>query len=199
MALELEEPALAARFYARAADGDQAHKTEYLELAARWYRAAGDNQAAAVAYERASQSVADPVHAERDAVLSLDSLEAADRVGDAFRKAKAYRTRYHDRAMLERTIALASAAGEVADARDLGRELLAQSPNDPALIEAQARRELWAGEPAQALPLIQRVRAMRPDDAALRELEAHVAEWSGRPELALDDWLWLLTHGRTKP
>jgi hypothetical protein len=40
---------------------------------------------------------------------------------------------------------------------------------------------------------------MRPDDAALRELEAHVAEWSGRPELALDDWLWLLTHGRTKP
>jgi Flp pilus assembly protein TadD len=71
------------------------------------------------------------------------------------------------------------------------------SPDDPALIEAQAHRELWAGDPASALPLVVRVREMRPQDPKLRELEAHVAEWAGKPALALDDWLWLLSHGIT--
>jgi polysaccharide biosynthesis protein PelB len=195
MALELEEPAVAARFYTKAADGDGPHKTDHLELAGKWFRAANDNAAAAETYERAANATQDPERSEQLALTALDCLEGANRVEDAYRAARRYTTRYADRRMEQRTIALASASGHVIDARDLGRTMLESTPNDLAVIEAQARRELWAGDPSLALPLIQRARALAPDDVGLRELEAHVAEWSGRPELALDDWLWLLTHG----
>lgn len=196
LALQLDEPALAARYYLRAADADAVHKAEYLVEAGKWLRASGDGVAAARAFDHAASTETDPAHARVDRMAALDALQAADRVGDACDLALGYsKDAPNDREMLSRAVGLASAANRVQLARELGRTLLATNPDSADLMLAQAKRELAAGDPAAALPLITKVRERNPQDRSLRELEAHVAEWSGKPEMALDDWLWLLTHG----
>jgi len=196
LAVELDEPLLAAKYFARAAESDHARRSEYLAAAGKWQRAGGDGVGAADAYKRAAESERSPELARQDRMLALDALLAADRVGDACDLAIAFsKAAPGDVGALSRAVTLASAANRVQLARDLGRTLLATDPENGEWLLGQATRELAAGDPAAALPLIVKLRAQHPNDPKLRELEAHVAEWSGKPEMALDDWLWLLEHG----
>ena len=94
---------------------------------------------------------------------------------------------------------LATACSRHAEARDLGRKVLATSPEDQvpdALLREQAKRELAAGDPQSALRLVKILVARHPEDASLHEAEAYVAEWAGNLELALKDWLYLMKAGR---
>ncbi len=200
LAVELDEPLLAAKYYSRAAESDQSHRSEYLAAAGKWLRAGGDGVGAANAYKRAAENERSPELARQDRMLALDALLADNRAGEACDLAISFsKAAPGDLGVLARAVTLASAANRVLLARDLGRTLLATDPENGELMLGQATRELAAGDPAAALPLISKLRERHPDDAKLRELEAHVAEWSGKPEMALDDWLWLLDHGYSGP
>lgn len=200
LAVDLDEEALAAKYFMRAADADPSHKAQYLAEAGKWLRAVGDGDGSADAYQRAAAAERDPVQSREYKTLAIDALLADDKGGAACDLAMDYvAAAPDDAAMLERAVVLAAAANRVQLARDLGRKLLAMDPENEERILAQANRELAAGDPAAALPLLTKLRERHPSDRKLRELEAHVAEWAGKPEMALDDWLWLLQNGYSGP
>jgi hypothetical protein len=200
LALQLEEPALAATFYERAADLRCDRRGPLLALAARWRRAAGDEGGAAHAYALAASAEPDPHRAEEYAFLALASLEGADRVCAAADLAVQYAAQWvADRALLSRATDLALACGRPYQARDLGRRVMALGPRDLGLVERQVRLELGVGDVTAALPLVRTLVRARPEDVALRTLEARVAEWSNHPDLALSDWLALLDRPRRGP
>lgn len=198
LALQLEEPALAASFYWRAADRLCDRRASLLALAGQWTRAAGDEGRAARAYALAAAAEPDQGRAEQDALLALASLQGADRVCAAADLSSAYVAQWPaEQAFLSRSIDLDLACGRPYAARDTGRRLLALEPTDPSLVERQLGLELGAGDVGAALPLVRALVRERPGDVRLRTLEAHVAEWSNHPDLALSDWLALLERPRT--
>lgn len=197
LALELEHPGLAGHLYQRAAEGAGADRPALLAKAGRWLRAGGERREAATAYERASHAERNGTAARSDLLLAVDTLEADDRACEAADLSAKVAAEYPvDAEVLSRAASLAESCDRPDAARDYGRQLLALSPDSVELVERQWRRELAAGDVQAAFPLIQRLVSERPDDPSLRELEAHVAEWSNHPERALDDWMWLLDHGR---
>lgn len=200
LALELGEPSFAGHLYQQAAERPGADRSGLLVKAGRWLRAGGERREAAAAYERASGAESNRTAARADLLLAIETLESDDRACEAADLSAKLVAEYPaDPEVLSRAAVLAESCDRPADARDYGRRLLALSPDSSAAVEQQSRRELAAGDVQAAFPLIQRLVSERPNDIALRELEAHVAEWSNHPERALDDWMWLLDHGRPQP
>jgi hypothetical protein len=196
LALELEKPALGARFYRKLADAVPAEKAANLALAGKWLRAAGDGRGAAATFVEAAAAERDPAASRADSFAALDALEADDQVCQAADLGATFvRAHGSDVEVLVRVVELATACGQVAVARDLGRRLLELSTDDDDLAFAQARRELAAGDVHAALAIIHKLVLRHPADLGLREVEGRVAEWAGQPDLALGDWLFLLGHG----
>ena len=197
LALELGDPALAGHLYRQAADRPGVDRTDLLAKAGRWLRAGGDRREAADAYQLAARAQPDRGAARTDLLLAMETLESDERVCEAADLSVKVVTQYPgDAEVLSRAAVLAERCDRPYAARDFGRELLALSPDSAELVEQQSRRELAAGDVQAAFPLIGRLVSEHPDDAALREQEAHVAEWSNHPDRALEDWMWLLDHGR---
>jgi predicted Zn-dependent protease len=197
MALELENPALAAAYLLELATllpADERAGT--LAEAGKWTRASGDGAGAADCYRQAVSLSSDPAEVRVYAAAAIDALEAQDQVAEAADLAASYSSMYKDDiALLERAAALASGANHATVARDLGRRLVLLRPDDEEELVRQVHRELAADDPRSALPFVQRVVGRRPLDPRWREVLARVAEWAGAPSLALENWLWLLERG----
>lgn len=197
LSLELEDPALAARYFlaAAAAETDRSLRVESLAEAARWLRAAGDERRASDCSREAARMTENVEERGRHLVAAADALEAHGLPCDAAAVLAPF-ARSSDRvALVARAVALESACGDVYEAKDLGRRLLKLAPEDEAHRRAQIARELGAGDPGGALVLLKALVRAHPNDAELRQATAQVAEWSGEPQTALDQWLFLVATG----
>lgn len=198
LALELEDPALAARYFLVAAEGEASSsaRAEAMAEAGSWLRAGGDVHAASECFRRAAETTDDVERKTAYASARADALEAEDRPCDAAAAVRTFATTSTDRALVARATALATSCGDARHAKELGRHLLEISPRDEAGVRAQVGRELAAGDPPGALVLLEQLVKMRPNDGGLRLSTARVAEWSGQPQVALEHWLFLVSTGR---
>lgn len=198
LAASLERPDLAAdATLRRVSVTDPAASAPVLAEAARWSLAANDPTRASAHLARAAETAQTIDERKTWALRSLDVLEGGD-VHAAADAALMWLSRFpDDRVMLERAMRLQASAGRPKGARDLGRRLVAMGPITEALLRAQAKRELGAGDPKSALRIVEQMLSARPKDLVLREAHARLAEWAGEQELALEDWLFLASHGWT--
>jgi tetratricopeptide (TPR) repeat protein len=196
LALELEDPALAAKYFLRRADAEPSRRAEMLALAARWMRAAGDGVASGECYRRAADAAPDESTRVEYLLAGADSIEGATGACDAAKLVEGPAAKSTDKKLVARAATLLTSCGRVADARMMGRRQLELAPDDETTLRLQVRRELAAGDSHAALGLVKKLLALHPNDPKLHELAARVAEWSGQPSAALPEWLWLLSMGR---
>jgi hypothetical protein len=200
LALELDDPRLAAEFYEDLAAHHPAGRARYLASAARWLRAAGDNKRAAAHYRSAHDTATASEEAIEYAVLAVASLEADNHPHDAADLAAEYTGRHPtDARILALATRLATACSRAAVARDLGRRWLALAPEAEPVMRAQAERELGAGDAKASLALLNKLVARHPNEYGLRYQRARVSEWAGDLGTAERDLLWLVAHRKDAP
>jgi polysaccharide biosynthesis protein PelB len=197
LALELEDPNLAARFYLAAAEASAPSRAASLAAAGRWFRAGGEGARSAESFERASTAALEPAQKTAyllEAAASLEASRGACAAADSLASPSAASD---DVELLRRATAATRACARSHEAKLLGRRLVSLTRGDVTEMKAQVRRELEAGDAAGALALLRELVAREPRDATLRAATARVAEWAGQPQVALTQWLWLLANGRT--
>ncbi|AKU93734.1 Extracellular Matrix protein PelB [Labilithrix luteola] len=196
LTLELEAPALAARYYQSLAaiEPDDGERAKALADAGRWLRASGDLARAAESYQHAATTTQDPTNRASYLLASAETLEAMNEPCGGAKVVQSAANESTDPAYVARVTAMMTSCGHVNDARLLGRRLLKLQPDD-AQTRSQIRRELAAGDPAAALNLLLPLVKARPQDRNLRATTARVAEWAGQPKVALEHWLWLMGNG----
>lgn len=199
LALELEDPMLAARFYLAAASAaaTPADRATALADAGRWFRAAGDGPRAADSYQRAANESPDAAQKTPYLIEAAAALEATTGACAAAAVLATPAATSDDIVLVRRATETVRRCARAPLAKVLGRRLLALSNGDETETKAQVRRELEAGDSAGALALLRHLVVLHPGDARLRETTARVAEWAGQPQVALQQWLWLLESGRT--
>lgn len=197
LALELEDPQLAARLYlAAAAAGVPPGRAASLADAGRWFLAAGDGARAAESYEAAADDTREPGKKTAYLLQAATALEASRGACAAAGRLAGPAATSDDVALVRRATDASRRCARSDDAKRLGRRLVALTKGDPQEAKAQVRRELEAGDAAGALALLRQLLAREPNDAALHEATARVAEWAGQPQVALTQWLWLIDSGR---
>jgi hypothetical protein len=197
LALELEDPALAARFLLNVGDVevDPAVRADAIAEAGRWLRAAGEGQRASECFRRAAGLSRDLERRAAYAGKGADALEADGRPCEAAALLRPHASASTNVVVVERAAALSTSCGASEDAKTLGRRALALAPHDEVRLRAQVHRELAAGDPQGALVLLRRLVHQHPHDGDLRRTTARVAEWAGRPDVALEQWLSLFAVG----
>jgi len=200
LALELEDPALGARYFvaASAVEADPSARAEALAEAGRWLRAAGDERGASESFRRAAETTRVPEARLRYVLAGAEALEAEGRPCDAAAAVRPYAFGSTDASVVARAAGLSTSCGRVEDARDLGRRLLELAPDEESLVRAQVGRELGAGDPRTALVLLKRLVRQHPNDGAVRLTTARVAEWAGEPQTALEQWMFLVSTGHAQ-
>lgn len=197
LALELEDPLLAARYFLVAAERqDVEAAAASLAEAGRWFRAGGEGERGAECLQRAAEKTRDPERKKGyllEAAAALEASRGACPAADVLHGPAQTDT---DVAFVRRAVELLRKCARANDAKLLGRRLLGMVENDEAEVRLQIRRELEAGDPRGALALLRGLVAKHPNDPVLREATARIAEWGGDPQTALQHWLWLLDHGR---
>jgi len=199
LALELDDPWLAADFYLALANTGGVARPRHLANAERWLRASGDNARAAQQYRLAHDAAKTPHEAVDYALLAVASLESGNRVHEAADLAAEYARLHaaHVRVLATAT-RLATACARPAAARELGRRWLALAPDDEQASRDQVGRELGAADPKAALQLLNRLLARHPDDYNLHYQRARVAEWAGDLDTTERDLLWLVSHTKER-
>lgn len=198
LALELEDPRLAARFYlvaAGAAAPGTARAAAFAD-AGRWSRAAGDGARAAESYEHAAEEAREPGQKNAYLLEAATALEESRGACAAASRLAPPAAGSTDVVLVRRAVEALRACARANEAKLLGRRLVALSGGDASETKAQVRRELEAGDPAGALASLRQLLAREPADVSLHEATARVAEWAGQPQVALTQWLWLLEAGR---
>jgi len=76
-------------------------------------------------------------------------------------------------------------------ASNLGRELLTQLPNDPALLEKQVQLELAVPNLKAAMTYAQQWVRQQPNNIQARLQLAKTSLWSGKPKESMKQWSWL--------
>lgn len=200
LALELGDPRLASDYYLELAAQQPNGRAGHLANAAKWLRAAGDNTGASTHYRSAHDSAATPTEAVDNALLAIASLESANRPGAAADLAAELALSHpKDPRVLSLATRLATANSRAPVAREMGRRLLALSPEDEAVMRDQAQRELAAADAKSSLLLLNKLVARHPDEYGLRYQRARVAEWAGDLDTAERDLMWLVGHRREAP
>jgi hypothetical protein len=197
LALELEEPALGARYFAAAgaSETEPSARAAALAEAGRWLRAAGDERAASESFRGAAETTNELAEKLQYTLAAADALEAMARPCEAADLVRPYALGSDDVELVVRAAALSTSCGNARDAQLLGRRVLQLAPDDEAHVRAQVTRELGAGDPRSALALLKKLVKQHPGDSALRLMTARVAEWSGDPQSALEQWMFLVAHG----
>lgn len=191
-ALELERPDLAARALIELSRVD-ADRAARLAEAAKWFRAAGNERAAADAYRQAMTAETDSEKARPYAEGAVAAMRAAGRACDAADVANDLAHAHWDElATAQGAMDLAVECGNAKLARDLGRRVVELSGGSDDLLFDQVKRELGAGDLAAAFSLMQELVKRQPDEPSLREIDGRIAEWAGHPDVALQDWLYLM-------
>jgi polysaccharide biosynthesis protein PelB len=199
LALELNDPKLAAQLYLKLAAQRPTEGARFHALAARWLRAGGDNLQAANSYQTACSLAKDPAEARDHALSAIQSIEADNKPVVAADLAAKYANEMpKDATILAEATRLATACGRLEAARTFGRKHLALVPNDDVAMRAQVTRELGMADPKAAMILLNKLVAHHPDDYDLRVLRVRTAEWAGDLDTAERDLIWLVAHTRKK-
>ena len=184
LALELGQPAVAARLFERLAASEPAQRASFLQQAAQAWLAAGDPDQAA----RPAAAAALLLHDEAAALRAVAIVRGARRAQPAVldELAAAFP---EDAALLDAAAAAALAMNDVQRARRWAKDGLRLAGETPERLERQLSLELAAGNVQGALPLAERLAALEPANRQLRARLARIAEWCGHEELALQQWL----------
>ena len=196
LALAHERPQLAGQIYERLARDDPGQQTEWLELAARWYRGGLDGESAARVYSELAYRTTDEAAFTTHALQALESLRAADRAKNALRYLDGFLVLFpRNEAILLEGIELALATEDPSQARSYGRRLVALSPNDDDRLSRQLDLELAVRDFDAAWEVAELLLARRPEDPHIRRQVAQVGLWSGHPDVALEQLEWLAGRG----
>lgn len=197
LALELQDPALAARFFLAVSEVEThpGGRADAIAEAGRWMRASGDGLGASDCFRRAADLAPQPERRTAYLARGADALEAEARPCEAAALLRAPASLSTDTSFIERAATLSTSCGAPEQAKVLGRRLVDLKPDDEGHLRAQVRRELAAGDPEGALTILRRLVNRHPRDGELRRATALVAEWAGRPDLALEQWLALAVGG----
>lgn len=195
VSLAVTLPGTAAQIYHRLAALDTEKRQHWLVLAATHYLASNAPERAAPVYEEAALNAINDVPSHRKyTLLALDAYLAANQGRQALRLIQTSAPHFAaDPEFMRRAVAVALAQNDAAAARQLGRQLLAQFPDDVALVSQQLELELAVKDLPAALLLASRLVALAPERAENHRRLARMAEWAGKSDLALEQWV-LLAH-----
>ena len=90
--------------------------------------------------------------------------------------------------MLRFASSLATSLGRSQLASELGKELLAKSPNDTALLAQQVQLEMAVPNLNAAMNFTQQWVQQEPDNIQARLRLAKIALWSGKPKVSMNQW-----------
>ncbi len=195
LALELEDPRLAASFFEHA--GNEESDPNALAEAGRWYRASGEGARAGECLRRAGERAQTPEEKMAFIIAAASAVEETEGACAAWKMLEPTAAQSNDLDFLRRATETARRCARPQDAKLLGRRILSQKKDDEEEIKAQIRRELEAGDSPGALALLRSLLAKHPNDLRIREATARVAEWAGQPAIALEQWLFLFEAGKT--
>lgn len=189
LALQLGDPALAARICRRLAREDPAQAAYWWAEAGRWSLAAGEPGAASRDYFRAAEATADDTAARTLAMKAIDAALAADRPGEAHSLARYFLHRWpDDDALLRKGVGTALATGHPRDARRWNDRYLARHSDELDALRRGRAIALALGDLDAARRLAKRIVRLpghRPKD---REQLARILEWRGDALEALAQW-----------
>ncbi|MDO9320333.1 MAG: tetratricopeptide repeat protein [Pseudomonas sp.] len=200
LALAFAEPQLAAKAYARLAEVDPNNAPYWLELGARWSRAAGDSAQAAALYQRLADLSASAEERDRYQLAVFTSLVAAGEGTQALR--------WLDQRLMQlppSAVAIELLQAGIREARghsDNARALAylerwqALLPNQELWLEQAFALTLAMGNLDSAWTLGLELHVLRPDDQVLLRQLAQLAEWSGQPAQGLPFWVRLARENR---
>jgi hypothetical protein len=200
LALAFAEPLLAANAYARLAQIDPNNAPYWLELGARWYRAAGNSAQAAALYQRLVSLSASADERDRYQLAVFTSLVAAGEGTQALR--------WLDKRLMQLPPSAAAiellqagireARGHSDNARALAylERWQALQPNQELWLEQAFALTLAMGKLDSAWSLGLELQALRPEDQGLLRQLAQLAEWSGQPAQGLPFWVRLARENR---
>jgi hypothetical protein len=193
LALDVDDPDLAARFAVRLARLQPKRAGHWWAEAGRWHMAAGEQLAAADAYMHASEHGG-------GALAALRALFAARQAGDkgavrALQLAREARRRYsYDRAVQEEAIKLARSLNRNDLALRWNTALLATDPNDMDMLQRQRDIALATDDLGAALAAARHLVRVDGSSTRNREALARIEEWSGHIPQAEAQWRWLASH-----
>ena len=189
LALQLGDPALAARISRRLASEDSARAAYWWGQAGRWSLAAGDPRAASRDYFRAAQASSDDAAARKLALKSIEAALAANRPGEAHSLARYFLHRWpDDEALLRMGVRTALATGHPRDARHWNARYLERHPNDPDALRKGRAIALALGDLDAARRLARRIVRLPGHRMEDQEQLARILEWSGDADEALVQW-----------
>jgi tetratricopeptide (TPR) repeat protein len=187
LALELERPALSARFQRLRARTTRQGAAEAWAAAGVASLAAREPEQAAEEFARAAALEADPVEAMRLARQALDAAVAAGPSAARGDVVAEISGRFDDPGVWSLAAAAARAIEDLPRARAVLRRWAASQPDAAEPQRHWVDLELAAGDALSALaPAVRLVELER--SAANRRRLARIAEWSGQPELAIRQW-----------
>jgi len=170
-----------------------------LQATARLALSNGQPAAAAQHYDTLVQLSSDLAERRAYAKLALSALIMADSGDAALATAKRYLSLFpNDQELLRLARKLAMGNGQARLRQEWGRALLAQDPQNSALLAEQIDAELAVGDAAAALALAQRLLSLHPHSTSSRVRLAEIAEWTGRPHIALAQWAALALRNSKK-
>ncbi len=193
ISLAVGHPELAATLHRKLAVIDSDRRQTWLELAAGAYLASGVPEAAARAYHEAALVDQPDVSRRRSCtLLALDAYLAANQGERALSLAQAAAPEFgRDPEYMRRVVAITLQQNDIGRAQHMGRQLLAQAPEDTAILAQQVDVELAAKDFKAALSLARRLHLLEPGNYEKRRLLAQIAESAEQPALALEHWAWL--------
>lgn len=187
--LASEQPGAASRIFGELAERDATRRHQWLTQAARWAEAAARPAEAAAWLERldtADDAPEDALErvARRERIEQL-LLAAGDSEAALQRVAARHARSPSDPALTDAAVAMAQAAGEVAQALSINTRYLSSGADDLPALDRQVELALALGNPMLARRWAETAMTRAPDEPQRREHLAQLAEWSGDPEAAL--------------
>lgn len=184
-ALGRERPDIAANVYGRLAEVSPERRHEYLLAAARWAEAAAKPAEAAV-WLANIDTVSDAAEQDRIRSERLRLLRAADRQEDILALAAEFvDAAPEDKAVVDDSVAIATAVGELELALDWTTRYLSAHPDDTEVLDIAVDLSLGLGNLALARRWSDQALDAQPDNSAAVTRAARIAEWAGEPDVAL--------------
>ena len=197
ISLSLGQPGRAAHIYLRLARFVRGKREEYLELAGRWFVAAGEYQAAARALRETALSRRDrPARAVATAIQAVDALVAGGRPREALALLEELRTVLGGGSqLLDRGLKLALSVSDLDRALVYAILRAASAPNDVKAQRQLRQLGLARQNMGEAFGAAGAVVRLRPNDPDERRWLAQVARWVGALPVSLENWVWLARRG----
>ncbi|WP_310121966.1 tetratricopeptide repeat protein [Pseudomonas oryzihabitans] len=197
-ALQLAAPGTAARYYLELAQRDTPRQRQWLEQAARWSLASGQQREAARLYLSLASLATTAEQRQGYRHQAFDAWLAAGQGAEAAALLEQELPRLQPDAAglvwLKAGVAAAQGSGRLDLAQRIIERWRQWEPDNPAALEAAFRLALASGDTQSAWTDGQQLLALRPEDDELLAQLAQLGEWNGHVDEALDLWLRLLAR-----